>query len=557
MLKSIILFMGGIALFIYGITALSDYLKKATGNKFRSLIEKVVDKPLLSVLVAMLITLVTNSSSVVIILIVGLVRAGLMNSRQTIGLIIGINIGSTFAAFIISLPVGDYAYILLVIGLIFMFLSGDKLKNMGGVILSLGLLFVSLDIISYGITPLVVTDGAQELFLKFSSKTFSGSLLGFGFGTIFTAIVQSSAATNAIVQKLYQMDGAISLRGAIPIVIGANIGTTITGMLAALGGNEDSKRTSAIHTMFNVVGAIIFMSLLSPYTSLMQWFETNIIKQQYSMFTIATLHLFINVITGVVVLILIKPMIKLSELIVPYKEQRVTLVFDEGLISQSPEIALEFSKKAIDHLMKTTYEYFELTRNYSFTKNSKVASEADTLEMIIDELDGKIHNYLVKILRKGISNYDAIDLTKLLDITKDLERIGDHLSNIVEFFQIRYSMNHDLTDEGKNDLETLYEKLNEMLISVMESLYSNFSVKPTKVLQLEEEIDIIEEEARERYVKRLKEGVFDFYQTSNFTDILSDLERIGDHLNNIANIIIEPEPNNIEVTGLKTKIVGE
>lgn len=553
MLKSIIMFMGGIALFIYGITILSNYLKNAAGNRFRSLIEKVVDNPLLSVLVAMLITLITNSSSVVIILIVGLVRAGLMTSRQTVGLIIGINIGSTFAAFIISLPVGDYAYILLVIGLIMMFV-GTKLRDYGGVILSLGLLFVSLDIMSYGIEPLVLTNGAQELFLKFSENTIKGSVLGFGFGTIFTSIVQSSAATNAIVQKLYQLDGAISLRGAIPIVIGANIGTTITGAIASIGGNEDSRRTATIHTVFNVIGAVIFMSLVNPYTTLIQWIEDNVIKEQYSMFTIATLHLMINVITGIIVLIFIKPMIKLSELLVPIKEEKVMLVFDEGLINQSPLIALEFSKKAIDHLMKMTYEYFELTKNYSFNNNPKVVNEADTFEMIIDELDGKIHNYLVKILRKGINDYDAIDLTKLLEITKDLERIGDHLSNIIEFFQIRYSMNHGLSEEGKNDLEQIYEKINEMIIIVMESLSSNFEMMPTQVLILEEEVDLLEEKARVNYVNRLKDGLFDFYQTSNFTDILSDLERIGDHLNNIANTIINPEPNGTQVTGIKVNI---
>lgn len=558
MFINIMAFIGGVSLFIYGISNLSEYLKSLSGSKFKQVIDKVVDNIFTSILIGAMLTAIVQSSSAIVVIVIGMVRAGLLNSKQSVGLIMGANIGTTVSAFIVSLPISDYASLILLVGLIMTFLKDKKTKNIGGIILSLGLLFLGLNIMGDGVKPLIDTEFAQNLFTSVSRPTFGGTILGFLFGTGFTAVIQSSSAITAIVQKLYSMNTAtlttITLRGALPIVIGANVGTTITGVLASLGGNEESKRTALVHIIFNFIGALIFLSLIHPFYLVTQFIETNILRTQYSMASLAFAHLIQNTVTTLVLVGFVSQIVKLTELIVPYKQGKVQeLNFDFKLIDQSPMVALEFTKVAVDRLKQNVLEYFYLTKEYSFNKNNKAVQEANTYEMIIDELDGKIHNYLIKIMRKGVLDKEARALTRLLDVTKDLERIGDHLSNIVEFFEIRYDQGHDLSKQGYEDLINLYEVLEEMLLDVSNSINNDFNILPTKVNSLEKKVDELEKNAREAYVNRLKSGEFDFFTTSNFTDILSDLERIGDHLNNIASSIIDPSLKDKEITGLKGK----
>ncbi|WP_026391680.1 Na/Pi cotransporter family protein [Haploplasma modicum] len=559
MTTSILMFIGGIALFIYGITTLSDYLKKLSGNRFKSSIEKVINKPILAILIGPTITALTSSSSAIIIIVIGLVRAGLINSKQSVGLIMGANIGTTISAFIISLPISKYAYPIIAVGLILYFLKNKKIKNVGGIILSMGLLFLGLNTMGDGLNPLINTPETHNLFMLLSKDSFLGTITGFLFGTGFTSVIQSSSATTAIVQKLYSMNdplngiATLSLRGALPIVIGANLGTTITGLLASFGGNEESKRAALIHVIFNMIGALIFLPLINPYTNLISLIETLILPS-YSMVTIAIAHLIQNLVTTLVLFFFMSQIVKLTELLIPYKNgKKEEITFDEKLIAQSPTIALESVKKAINHLSSIVLDYFYLTKNFSFTFNPKVEEEANHYEMVIDELNGKIHNYLLKIIRKGLRSNDTEDFSIYLDIIKDLERIGDHLSNIIEFFTIRYAENHSLSEAGREDISTIYETLEEMIKNITSSIYSDFKDLPIIVTSLEEKVDKLEESARIGYMNRLKSGEFDFYQTSNFVDILSDLERIGDHLNNIAEIIIDPFGKNVEITGLKKK----
>ena len=413
-----------------------------------------------------------------------------------------------------------------------------------------------------GVKPLLELESIIALFTKFSNPTFGGSILGFLFGTTFTAVIQSSSAATAIIQQLYSMNDpingilTITIRGAIPIIIGANVGTCLTGIIASIGGNEEGKRTAYIHLIFNIVTALIFLPINGPFAQLLQAIETNILRTEYSMVTLAFVHLFLNIGTVVVCIFFVNQIIKLTEIIVPYKEgKKEGLTFDYQLIEQSPLVALEFSKVAVKRLSDNVSKYFYLTKEYSFEKNNKAVNEANTYEMVIDELDSKIHSYLICLMRKGIVDQEAKELTRLLDITKDLERIGDHLSNIIEFFIIRYDAAHDLSENGHKDLTKLYDTIEKMLLEVTESIESDFKTKPKTVFKLEEEVDELEKQAREGYLERLKQGEFEFYSTSNFTDILSDLERIGDHLKNIAESIIDPSLKDKEITGLKSKEV--
>lgn len=555
MISSLIMFLGGIALFIYGITNFSDQLKFVSSNRFQNLIVKVVNNPFTGAILGILITMITSSSSVVLILVISLVRAGFITAKQSVGLIIGANIGSTLSAFIVSIPMGNFTYVILILGLLLMFFKKSAVKNSGKIILNLALLFLGLSIIEDGIRPLIQTKYAENLFLAFSEPSFLGTTLGFLFGTISTAIVQSSSAVIAIIQKLYSLNDpinsiyTISLRGALPIIIGANIGTTITGFMASIGGNTESKRTAIIHLLFNIVGAIIFLSLIHPFYLGIQAIE-NMFLPQYSMVTMAIAHLTQNVVTAVVVFILINQIVKFVEWLVPVKESEMNgLIFDERIIKQSPITAIDLSKKEIMNLCKYTCQYFQLTRRYSFEDNKNIINEANDYERTIDKLSAQIRDYLIKVnASKGI-NAEVMDITKLLDINRELERIADIFSNIIEMFYSRYNNQQNLPLVGEEELTALYDTLEEMFIIIKESVGSNYKVMPHKVMELEDVVDLLEYEARLNYVERLKAGECNLYETSYFSDILYSLERVGDHLTNIANVIIGE--NYIKVTGLK------
>lgn len=550
-MTNFMMFLGGIALFLYGTTIMSDYLKKASGNKLKTIIEKVVDNPFSAVLVGVLITAISGSSSTIIILIIGLVRAEIINSRQSVGLILGANIGTTVTGFIISLPISDYAYLMLFIGVILMFLKSRKSKNIGGVLVGISLLFVGLNIMNEGVKPIMENGFAAKYF----NDTFTGILTGLSFGTLFTSIVQSSSATIAILQKLYAMNievASISLKASIPILIGANIGTTITGLLASLGGNSESKKAAYTHLLINVFGAVLFLSILTPFSSLMLSFENRFLTA-YSMATLAFTNLFINGGTVFVLFFFIDFIVKLTGKMVKDDVEKSRFVFDDKIIEQAPTVALDLSRRAIKYLANLVYEYFILTKDYSFEYNEDSSNTSNEYEKEIDELNGNIHNYLIKIVRKGINRDDINELSSLLDITKDLERIGDHLTNIIEFFNVRYKEGHDLSKDGIVDLENLYSVLNEMMLEIIKSIDYDFTYIPRNIEELEELVDKLEQQAKDNYGLRLKDGTFDFYQTSNYTDIISDLERIGDHLYNINHAIVDPMFEKTEITGLKVK----
>ena len=256
---------GGLALFLFGINMMSDSLKLAAGNKLKLIIEKATNTPLKGIFVGIILTMLIQSSSGTTALMIGLVRSGLMTLPQSVGIIMGANIGTTVTAFIISLPIAKYGLYILAVGVIMFFFKNKKIKHFGGVIIGLGMLFYGLQTMSAGLKPLSQTQAATDMFHVFSTNWFLGSI----FGTVFTMAVQSSSAAIGILQTLYALNAegveSISLNGAIPILLGANVGTTITALLASIGGNTESKRASFVHILFNLLSMFVFLVILYPY----------------------------------------------------------------------------------------------------------------------------------------------------------------------------------------------------------------------------------------------------------------------------------------------------
>lgn len=538
---SLMFVFGGLALFLFGINLMSDSLKAAAGNNLKSIIEKTTNTPLKGILVGIILTVLIQSSSGTTALMIGLLRAGLMTLPQSVGLIMGANIGTTITAFIIGLPIADYGLMILFVGVIMMFFKNRRVHHIGGVFVGLGMLFVGLNTMSDGLKPLASTQLAEDMFHTFSTNWFLGTI----FGTIFTALVQSSSAAIGVLQKLYAINAegieSITLNGAIPILLGANIGTTITAFLASLGGNIESKRASFIHILFNVISAVFFIIILIPYEHLIAWVELKFLKP-YSMLTIAFAHGFQNLIMTFILFWFIPQLIKLSKLAI--KDHRLNQlpeeVFDEKLISESPVLALEFVKKALLYMGSVVQEYFDIVKEYSFKENSKLVQEGYTHEMILDTYDQKLHDYLIKIAGAGISDHDSKKLSRDLDTIKDFERIGDHLTNIIDFFQERYLESQLLSPEGASDLQEIYSVLDRMIKNTIEAFNHQDIDLAKKVVADEDLIDELEEKFRYRYIERLKNKEVTFVKAANYPDILSNLERIGDHLMNVASSVIEP-----------------
>lgn len=539
--ENIMFVFGGLALFLFGIGLMSDSLKAAAGNKLKSIIEKTTNTPLKGILVGIVLTLLIQSSSGTTALMIGLLRAGLMTLPQAVGIIMGANIGTTVTAFIIGLPIADFGYIFLGIGVIMTFIGRKRIHHIGGVLTGLGMLFIGLEVMGSGLKPLSDTPAAEQMFQVFSQNWFLGTL----FGTVFTAVVQSSSAAIGVLEKLYALNAeginTITLSGAIPILLGANIGTTITAFLASLGGNTESKRAAFIHVLFNVLMTVTFLILLVPYRHFIIWFEETFLTR-YSMISIAFAHAFQNIVMTIILYFFIKQMIALAKLVIKDKDKKHIPddMFDEKLITEAPYLALEVAKRGIMAMGAVIKEYFDIVKSYSFQEIDGLIEEGYTLEMITDTYDIKLHDYLIKISMAGLAKDDSAKLSRDLDTIKDFERIGDHLTNVLEFFKERYTENQLLSEEGTKDLIELYGVLGQMLDDTLESFKNQDVELAKKVVKTEDIIDELEEKFRYRYIERLKNLEVTFVRAANYPDILANLERIGDHLMNIVSSVIEP-----------------
>lgn len=548
-IRNILYILGGLGLFLYGMELMSDSLKRSAGNKMRSIIEKTTNTPIKAIIMGVLLTVIMQSSSATTVLVIGLVTAGLMTLKQSVGVIFGANIGTTVTSIIIGLPIADYALLMIFVSVVMLFFFKRKIiRNIGSVILGLGLIFFGLEVMSDGLKSVVNNPYVQDLFMLFSDTSNRAFwLFGVTFGTLFTAFIQSSSASIGIIQKLYHMNATtgiatFSLIGALPLILGANIGTTITSVMASINGSIESRRLSAIHIMFNLLGTVIFLILLWPYYHVVSWVESTFLTQ-YSMATLAFAHILMNVITTVILFFFMDKLIDLSSWLIKEKKRtdELEVIFNESLLQETPSLALYYVKKGINKMGSIARDYFFLTRQYSFENSSESLTRAEKYEHTLDDYDKRLHDYMINLVRKNeLSFKDSNRLSRDLDTIRDFERIGDHLTNLVGFFKNRYEENQVLSEGGIEDLRQYYKVLEEMFDMTMASFVYNDVEKAKLAIEYETVTDKLEEKFRLNYVERLKKGELNFTSKTNYVEILSNMERIGDHLKNIAENIINP-----------------
>lgn len=531
---------GGLGLFLFGMELLGDSLKRLAGSKLKIILEKTTNTPIKGILVGIFVTGIIQSSSATTVLVVGLTRAGLMTFPQAIGVIFGANIGTTITSVLIGLDVGSYALPIMFVGaaLIF-FIPKKKIKELGKVIMGFGMLFFGLETMGDPLKQLVALPEVQNLFASVSKYPILGVLTGMGV----TGVVQSSSATVGLLQQMYST-GSVPLLGAISIVFGCNIGTTVTALLASAGAPSAARRTAAVHTLFNVIGTVMFMIILRPYTQFIAWLSQSIYGAGWetNRMTVSLAHVIFNFTTVFILYWFIKPLTHLATKMVPSKDeiQVDDLVLDSKLIEQSPVLALSSAHNAIINMGNVVKGMFEFTYDYSFQKLDRNFEMGMQCEEIIDTMDDKIHNYLVKIGTADLDEPQIQELAKDIDTIGDLERIGDHLTNLLEFFQERHENNIPLHPDAKAELEEFYSLLRKSVTEALEAYAEQNKQVASEVNAREEVIDHITKKFRKSHIARVQDSSCTENEAGYYVDILSNMERIGDHCDNIVvNVLSE------------------
>ncbi|MGM9912298.1 Na/Pi cotransporter family protein [Floccifex sp.] len=517
--------LGGLALFLYGMHMMSTGLEETAGDKMKNILEKLTRNRFLGVLVGALITAVIQSSSATTVMVVGFVNSGLMTLRQAIWIIMGANIGTTITGQLVALNISELAPILAIVGVIFVtFIRNKKINNIGTILAGLGILFIGMGMMSDAMYPLRESQSFIQLI-----TTISNPFIAIVVGTAFTALIQSSSASVGILQTLAN-SGLIPLSSSIYIIFGQNIGTCITSVLASISANRAAKRTTIIHLSFNLIGTVLFMIAIQ-FIPFVDWMValTDVPAAQ-----IANTHTIFNIVTTLVLLPFGNQLATLAEKILPVLDEEkedalsslpLTFVTSENIGNAS--IAIASLKKEATFMLELTRkninDSFDSLLATSPNKNEKILIRENRINLI----NVQITEYMSKVSMLHMSEQDSNTTSALYKCFSDIERIGDYAVNLV----------HYGTDNIKNieviekELKELKQYINDMceLLFISDLNQSHFD----KLCVMEEKIDQLTSSYRKNQIKRLTEGVVEATECIRYSQIMTDIERIGDHIMNI------------------------
>ncbi|MGE7841040.1 Na/Pi cotransporter family protein [Lysinibacillus sp. NPDC093712] len=528
-------FLGGLGVFLFSIKYMGEGLQKSADDRLREWLNRFTTNPLMGVLVGIIVTVCIQSSSATTVIAVGLVSAGFLTLRQAIGVIMGANIGTTITAFIIGINIGIYFYPLLAIGAACLFFFKKAIyHHIGQILFGFGGLFLGLELMSASMQSLHQLADFESLTIHLSNQPVIGIFLG----TIFTLLVQSSTATVGVLQGLYA-ENLIGLDSALPILFGENIGTTITAVLASLGASIYAKRAAAAHVLFNVIGTVIFMLLFTPFINYVQWIS-GLFHLEPRM-QIAVAHGSFNVFNMMIQLPFIAGLTLLVTKLLPGNDGNIDVTtkhLDPAFIDSSPAIALGQAKEEVLRMGEHALRGLEETFLYMKTGESAHIPTVLQLEVGLNHLDKEITNYLVMVSKQPLSHADSVRHHTLLTNVRDIERIGDHFENILELLQYKDHHEVSLSKSARQDLIGMFSLAIEAVRKSIEALDTASLSLAQEVTELESLIDDMEDKLRQKHIARLNTNECSGAAGIVYTDIVSNLERIGDHAVNIADSIL-------------------
>lgn len=542
---------GGLALFLYGMNIMSDGLTKAAGGKLESTLSKITSNRVVAYFFGIAVTALVQSSSASTVMVVGLVNSGIMTLREAVNIILGANLGTTFTAWLLSLNAissenflinmfkpTSFTPFLALIGIAFlMFSHSDKKKNVGTILLGFSVLMFGMDMMSDAVSPLKDVPAFQSFLVHFSNP-----LIGLLVGTGFTMIIQSSAATIGVVQAL-SASVAINYGMAIPVVIGAEIGTCITAILSSFGANKNGKRTALMHLYFNLIKAAVFMTVFYTLNAILHF---AFLQDQAGMVGIASVHTLVNVIATPLMLPFSGILVDLALKTIPIDEkEREEQESEKGITTldprfiSNPSFALEQSKQAASDMAGFAKESLGKAISLLTSYNQETAEEVEKLEEKVDRYEDQLGSYLVKISAHHLSTQESHTLSILLHCISDFERISDHALNVMQIAERMHANNRSFSDRALEELNVFTDAVQDIMnTSVL--VFQNNDLKLARTVEpLEEVIDGLHMEVKRRHIRRLRKGKCTIELGFDLSDLGTDFERISDHCSNIAVCLLQ------------------
>ena len=537
---------GGLALFLFGMEMMSDGLQKAAGERMKYILGLLTKNPIMGVIAGALTTAVLQSSSATTVMVIGFVSAGLMNLPQAISIILGANIGTTITAQIIAFNISDYIYPIVFIGFLVTFIAKKEIvKNVGNTIFGFGLLFIGIETMGTTMKPLA----SSQIFLDLIGKVADIPVLGLLLGTGMTVVVQSSSAVIAVLQNFAAQAGPdgvssiLGLEGAIPILLGSNIGTTITALLACIGQPRDAKRTAVAHSVFNITGSIVFMFIIPWFAKVIEMVSPAGIEIEVISRQIANAHTVFNVVNTLLWIPLIWLMVKIVMWIIPEKatetEEKRAQFLDVNVMNQ-PVFALHLvSKEIINYTGQMATLLTDVKTSMLEGGKENLDKAAVTVQLVLDIHDD-IYNYLLGLFTAGnMTEEQSAHCTELLYIVEDLERISKCIMELLEIAKEKTLNNFEFSKKAMEEIE---ESFGVITLMYQESIHLIMHGDKEAVADIEQHMKRIaklEKNVRKNHKKRIKEGKCKPEFTNIFANIFHSMEKIGENCSNITDSVME------------------
>lgn len=549
-MKIIFGLVGGLAIFIYGMNMMSECLQKAAGEKMKKILALLTKNPILGVLAGALTTAVLQSSSATTVMTIGFVSAGLMSLPQAISIILGANIGTTMTAQIIAFKITDYIYLFIFVGFLISFVSKkEKVKNIGQTIFAFGLLFLGIETMGDVMKPLA----SSAFFVNMIGKVSHIPILGVCVGAVMTLVVQSSSATIAVLQNFAAQAGPdgvtsiIGLAGAIPILLGDNIGTTITAVLASIGQPKDARRTAFAHCVFNISGAILFLFLVKPYAALIQFIspkgnEIDVISRQ-----IANAHTGFNLVMTLIWIPLIPLMVKIVMKLVPDGKGKETEVevdenpkyLDNKLIAQ-PAAALQLVAKEVMYCAKLVDEMIGKLQYRNGKIDKENAELVEEKAKILQKLYASVNDYFASLYSGGVlTEEQASQSAGMQYILCDIDRIGQLTREIMETVAKQNKGKHKYSKDALKELKKAMEQIQMIFGSCIQAISGDVNMDIKELMRQKEDIMQLGEKMRKNHIARVGKGKCDSKLTIPFNDVLHNIDRIGNSCVNLVEVAKE------------------
>ena len=523
--------LGGLALFLYGLTLLSKGLERIASHRLQEMLERFTDRPIKGVIFGATVTSIMQSSSLLMVTLIGLLNANLLTLHQAVGIILGMEIGTTMTAQLVSFKIWDAYLYLIIIGFFTKFFSKkDRIKLVGQVILGLGFIFLGMMIMSQGSKTINSIPEIHSMIILLSENLFLGVLAG----AVFTALIQSSSAITGLVIAMGSA-GTIGLPFAIALILGSNIGTCVTGIIASIGSKISAKRAAAAQVLINVVGVIIFLPIIMPYASFIEYTASTLPRQ------IANAHTIFNIIVSIIKFPFIALMVKFIEWLIPGKDSGVlsnTRYMDNKQL-EIPSIALSNSVKEVNRLGAISLGMLRESRKAIVNLDPVGIKSVMAKEDIVDDISLKLHFFLNKLSVGDLTTEEMDSINRMRDNIIDIERVGDLAQDIAESAGELVEFNITLREKQLEYLKTLLTNAIETYETSLNALENQDRKAAEKVLDMEENIDSLYKEYRDEFKKTSKEDGDNSIRHTIFFDALRHIERVSDHANNIADSVLE------------------